>query len=121
MSTNILIIEDDEDSRETLADILEMEGYKVACVGNGDEALVYLRHASRPDLILLDLMMPVMDGWAFRKEQKRHTELSEIPVVVLSGDGNVAQKAASVDAADYLMKPINLDRLFDAVNRLLPG
>src|SRR5689334_24744520 len=66
----VLIVEDDEDLREMMAQLLTLEGFQTATVANGREALEYLHEASAPDVILLDLMMPVMDGWEFRRQQQ---------------------------------------------------
>lgn len=114
---DILVVEDDYDIREALIQILDAEGYRVAGASNGKEALQFLRTNNRPKLILLDLMMPVMDGWQFRAEQQRDPALSEIPVVVISADASVQQKAASIDAAGYLKKPIDLEVLLDTIRR----
>src|SRR5205814_8831977 len=82
----ILVVDDDPDIRDSLREVLEDEGYDVSCVGNGREALDHLKAASpRPCVILLDLMMPVMDGWQFRREQKKlEPELANIPLVVIT-------------------------------------
>jgi CheY-like chemotaxis protein len=110
----ILIVEDDDDIREALAQILELEGYAVREAVNGREALdVSAREL--PCLILLDLMMPVMDGWQFRSEQMKDPVLSQIPVVVISADAGIHEKVASFGAASVLPKPISLDRLLRAV------
>src|SRR5262249_26330672 len=91
---HILLVEDDGDTRDGITPVLEGVGYKVESVTNGQEALDQLRTSTAPPcLILLDLMMPVMDGWQFRDEQQRDPFLSSIPVVVVSADGNVDQKA----------------------------
>jgi CheY-like chemotaxis protein len=113
----ILVVEDDFDIREALIQILDAEGYPVAGASNGQEALQYLRANEHPRLILLDLMMPIMDGWQFRVEQQRDPTLSSIPVVVISADASVQQKAASIDAAGFLKKPIDLDILLDTIRR----
>jgi CheY-like chemotaxis protein len=113
----ILIVEDDWDIRDVLTQVLEYEGYEVDAAGNGREAIEYLETHPRPGLILLDLMMPVMDGWQFRAEQQRHAEWSTIPVVILSADGNAYQKAATIRAAGYLKKPVELETLLDTVSR----
>ncbi|MBC7545053.1 MAG: response regulator, partial [Candidatus Sericytochromatia bacterium] len=84
----ILIVEDDIDIRETLAEILADEGYSVASAANGLDAISYLQTEAMPCVILLDLMMPVMSGWEFRAKQQQDPTLAGIPVVVLSGDGN---------------------------------
>ena len=119
MSTgpSILIVEDDLDIRDTVSQILEDEGYPVASAANGQEALDYLRGADLPGLILLDLMMPVMNGWQFRTEQQRDPRLSAVPVVVLSADSNVQEKAASLGAVGCIQKPIHLSDLLDTVDR----
>jgi CheY-like chemotaxis protein len=113
----ILIVEDDFDIREALTQILETEGYPVAGATNGREALDYLSSHQPPCVILLDLMMPVMDGWQFREAQQRDPNLSKIPVVVISADASVMQKAASINAVGYLKKPIELDHLLEIIGR----
>lgn len=115
----ILVVEDDFDIRDTLAQILEAEGYVVRGAANGHEALELLRRdrGDLPALILLDLMMPVMNGWQFRAEQLQDPELATIPVVVISADASVHQKAASIDAASFLKKPVQLETLLDTVFR----
>jgi CheY-like chemotaxis protein len=113
----ILVVEDDAATRDALAMVLAAEGYSVVGAANGQEALSRLHTAPRPDLILLDLMMPVMDGWQFRREQAQDPALAGIPVVVLSADSNVQQKAASLHAAGYLQKPVDIENLLDAIGR----
>jgi len=114
-SKNVLVVEDDVDIREALVGILRDEGYHVDEAANGAEALEHLRGGLMPGLILLDLMMPVMNGWQFRAEQKVDAKFGHVPVVVISADGNVKQKAESIDAAAFLKKPIDLDVLLDLV------
>ncbi|HVY61895.1 MAG TPA: response regulator, partial [Planctomycetota bacterium] len=111
----VLVVEDDVDIQEALAQILENEGYKVTSADNGLNAMSYLRTSERPCLILLDLMMPIMDGWQFRAEQRKDPKLAGIPIVVLSAHGSVPQHAAALEAAMYLKKPIDLDLLLDTV------
>ncbi len=113
----ILVVEDDAATRDAVAFVLEDEGYSVTGVANGQEALHHLRRTSPPHLILLDLMMPIMNGWEFRKEQTEDPELKSIPVLVISADRAVPQKAAALGAIDYLLKPIDLDQLLEAVQR----
>jgi CheY-like chemotaxis protein len=114
----LLVVEDDPDVRETLADILQYEGYRVLTASNGKEALEHLRGASRPDLILLDLMMPVLNGWAVREELLRDPELSAIPVVLLSGVLDLDQQARSLNVAGFMVKPIEVNRLLEVVRRV---
>jgi CheY-like chemotaxis protein len=114
---HILVVEDDVTTRDALTLVLESEGYRVAAAANGQEALDHLRKAGRPCIILLDLMMPVKDGWQFRTEQGRDPALSTIPVIVCSADGNVGQKAASLGAAGYLQKPVDFELLLQVVQR----
>jgi CheY-like chemotaxis protein len=104
-----LIVEDDHLIREAIAEALDEEGFDVVEAANGREALEKL-HAERASLVLLDLMMPVMDGWRFREAQLRDPEISSIPVVVLS-----AVKDENVPAARYFSKPCDLDELLDTV------
>jgi CheY-like chemotaxis protein len=106
----ILIVEDNPDSRETLAMVIEGMGYPVSTASNGREALDYLRSHSLPCLILLDLMMPVMDGWEFRNQQRQDPLLADIPILVVSAVNDPDQIHA-VDAIDYLKKPIDFDVL----------
>jgi signal transduction histidine kinase len=119
----LFIIEDDADIREALAGLLEMEGFHVTGCSNGREALDLLRglrgtpSSPKPDLILLDLMMPVMDGWQFRVSQKDDPELATIPVIALSADSTA--KAAAIDAEAYLKKPVDYDTLIETIDRLL--
>ena len=111
----ILIVDDDPDIRESLREVLEDEGYDVATVGNGREALDHLKASSpRPCVILLDLMMPVMDGWQFRREQKQDPDIASIPLIVITATGN---RPVLIDAAELVMKPLDLERLFQAIER----
>lgn len=111
----VLLVEDDPDLRETLRAILEDSGVAVACAANGREALAYLREEEPPRLVLLDLMMPVMNGWEFRAEQMKDAKLSGIPVAVLSADSRTASKAESLGVDRYLKKPIQLEELLSLV------
>jgi len=102
---SILIIDDDSGSRESLAEVLADEGYGVATAEDGAGGLAYLRTGHRPRVILLDLMMPGIDGWDFRAEQKRDEALAHIPVIAISAAGKL------VDAEHSLRKPIKIDAL----------
>jgi CheY-like chemotaxis protein len=109
----ILIVEDDADLREMMAQLLALEGFDAATAANGREALDYLRHHAAPKLILLDLMMPVMDGWEFRREQQLDASIAHVPVVVLSALDR--GRANDVIADDFLKKPLDFDRLVEVV------
>jgi DNA-binding response OmpR family regulator len=112
----VFIIDDDEDLTEALELILRRCGYVVATAKNGAEALHRLAALDRSVcLILLDLMMPVMDGWQFRAAQLRDQTLARIPVVVLSGRVDVVKDGASVRAAEYVRKPIDIPTLLAIV------
>lgn len=111
----VLVIDDEADLRETLADLLEEEGFSTEQAANGVQALALLRaEAPRPDVILLDLMMPEMSGWQFRDEQLADPELASIPVVVMS-----AVDASGVDADVKLKKPFDVRHLLSSVERLV--
>jgi CheY-like chemotaxis protein len=120
---NILLVEDDDALREALGEILADEGYRVECVANGREALEHLdRSGASPDLILLDLVMPVMDGWTFRNAQRLDPRLARIPTMVLSASFPPdSPRMRSLEAQAVLSKPVSVDRLLQAVERLLPG
>lgn len=109
---NILLVEDDEIVRRAIQMVLEWEGYQVECAGNGQEALDALRAGSRPSLILLDIMMPVLDGEQFRQEQMRDPHLASIPVIVVSA----ASFAEAVNAVHHIHKPFEVQELLDAIH-----
>ena len=119
----ILLVEDDEALREALSEVLADEGYRVDCAANGREALDHLNRsaAASPDLILLDLVMPVMDGWAFREAQRKNGRLARIPTVVLSASFPPdSPRMRSLQAEAVLSKPVSIDRLVRALQRVLP-
>ncbi len=110
----VLIVEDDEDLREMMAQLLTLEGFHAATVANGREALQYLHNGiEKPHVILLDLMMPVMDGWEFRRQQQADPSLAPVPVIVLSALDQ--GRASSLDAEAFLKKPLDFDRLLSLV------
>jgi two-component system response regulator MprA len=115
-----LVIDDDHDILLSLQDVLEVEGYRVITASSGREALECLRQGVRPELILLDLMMPGISGWAFRARQREDQELASIPVVVISGQGLSAHDVAELGVAGYLPKPVDLDTLLSTVERFVP-
>ena len=110
----VLIVEDERDIREALAEALAYEGYDVAVAANGREALRALRGGPRPDVILLDLVMPEMSGWEFRQVQAHDPALAGIPVVVVS-----ASDPGAARPDRHLPKPFAIDALFDAVAALV--
>jgi len=117
MSFTILLVEDDFDVREALAETLREEGYDVDCACDGEEALRYLRDGARPGLILLDLMMPRMSGSEFRMVQRVDPALSELPVVLLSADSRMEDKARILQADGAIRKPIDLPQLLATIER----
>ena len=121
MSATVFIIEDDLDTREMLGRFLELEGYQVESAENGKLALERLGSGVHACVILLDLMMPVMDGLQFRAVQMRDPSLADIPVIVISADGKVHQTAASLGVAAYMKKPLDVDGLLDLIARLGPS
>ena len=114
----VLLVEDDDDERDALAALLEQEDYRVLQAPNGAEALKLLE--AQPDqcqIILLDLMMPIMNGWDFRRLQKRKAELANIPVVLMSAGAQIAFAVEDLDAAGYVTKPVELSDLLEKVER----
>lgn len=114
----VLIVEDDRGISDALSELLESEGYEVACAYNGDEGIKLLSQAkTSPCLILLDLMMPVKDGYQFRKEQLLDPVHKDVPVVVMSADGNVTEKKGRIGAQDYIRKPVDISTYLNVVKR----
>lgn len=114
----ILVVDDDDDIRDSICGLLEDEGHSVFCVANGQQALDALRSEGLPCLILLDLMMPVMDGAEFRRRQLADAAFSEVPVVLITAAGQGVAKA--VPSNRVLPKPLKVEALFDAVNTYCP-
>ena len=98
-----------------MAQLFQLEGFAAHTVANGREALDYLREAEPPSLILLDLMMPVMDGWEFRREQQRDPKVADVPVIVLSALDQ--SRVGDVGQIAFLKKPLDFDRLLDLVRK----
>jgi CheY-like chemotaxis protein len=117
MKCLVLVVEDDRDIRDTIAEVLRDEGYRVHLAANGSEALEFLRGGTLPNLILLDLMMPVMSGWDFRSEQRKDGRLAAIPTVILSGDSGVRDKARALEVEAAIAKPLGLDQLLQVVDQ----
>ena len=114
----MLLIEDDADVRELVRVALESDGYRVATSTNGREALDYLRSTADVCIILLDLMLPMMDGSRFRSAQLRDRGLAWIPVVVLSGAPDATDQARVIGARSVVPKPIDVDVLRLALRRI---
>lgn len=114
----VLVVDDDPDILEALSEILEAEGYDVTRARNGQEALERLEQ-TKPALILLDLMMPVMDGWEFaRRMRERYEAARRPPIIVLSADRNVSTKAPELGAVGFLAKPFELPDLLNMVGNI---
>jgi DNA-binding response OmpR family regulator len=116
----ILVVDDDEDIRELLKIFLEADGYRVRQAADGIEAWQQLQNGDRPALILLDLMMPRMDGEQFLKKMRCST-FAKTPVIILSADEATCEKTALLKASYCLKKPIELDELLRAIKRFMPG
>lgn len=112
---NILIIEDDESIRKMMASVLEIEGYSISLAANGQQALDTLKGGHRPDIILLDMMMPVMNGWDFLDFVRANAETAKIPIVVVSA---YAESAKSVKPNAVVPKPVQLTSLLKAIEGL---
>ncbi len=113
----ILLVDDDLDVRRSVGALLEDEGYEVASVGDGTQAWDRLHQSPAPDLLILDLMLPGMDGWQLRSRQRADPSIRDIPVLAISADGS--PKAAAIDAAAFLSKPFTADDLLRQVDRIL--
>ena len=112
---HVLVVDDQEVIRDTLQLALDDEGFSVECAANGREALAVIGRW-KPDVILLDLMMPIMDGWAFCKEQKRTGD--NTPIVLLSAAGGLDEHQRALGAAAVIAKPFDIDRVISTIQRL---
>jgi CheY-like chemotaxis protein len=109
----VMVVDDDDDIRETLAGLLEDEGYAVAAFPSGRDALNALRSGVGPQVILLDLMMPVMDGTEFRREQLADPALAAIPVILITAAG--LERVARAEFSEVLRKPLKIDHVLDLI------
>lgn len=114
VENTLLVIEDEETIREMLKLALEFQGYTVHTAANGEEGLDALRRIPRPCVILLDLMMPIMNGWEFINAVKQDTTLKGIPIVVVTA---FAERGETVKTEQIINKPVNLEVLFEVVGR----
>ncbi|MFN7973648.1 MAG: EAL domain-containing protein [Acidobacteriota bacterium] len=113
----VMIVEDDDDLRELLGAVLSLKGYDVMRAADGAEAWHQLKEGRQPSVILLDLMLPVMDGWTFRMRQQRDPLIGRIPVVVLTGAPELIQDQRELDVEEWIGKPVDVDRLVETVKR----
>ncbi len=118
-SKRVLVVDDDGAIRGFVAEALMDEGYEVRTAENGSAALA-VSQAWHPDLIVLDLMMPVMDGWAFRARQRQVDSLADVPVVVTSAATNLRTRRDVLEPCVLLRKPFELDDLLGAVQSCAP-
>jgi CheY-like chemotaxis protein len=119
---SVLVVDDDAEIRFVISELLRDEGYTVAQAANGREALIYLQTAHPlPCVILLDLMMPILNGWEFLRVQQRNPVFASIPVVVISAYRALAEATAPFGVQGALDKPIDLDRLLATVQHYCPS
>jgi CheY-like chemotaxis protein len=121
VAKRILLAEDDPEIQASLAESLGDEGYIVDVASNGRSALRYLENGYRPSVILLDLMMPLMNGWAFRAVQLADRTTRDIPVILLSAGSNLHIIAAELQAPYFMKKPVELGRLFEMLREIEAG
>jgi CheY-like chemotaxis protein len=114
----ILVVDDEESIRDVIGETLELEGYRVAKAANGRAALILIK-ASRPDAIVLDLMMPGMDGWGFLEVCRTDELCASTPILVISAYRKLAEIASSLGVQACLEKPFDLDVFLRAIERLL--
>ena len=114
---SIFLVEDDFDVREALVETLRDSGYEVESAADGEQAIQLLRAGARPGLILLDLMMPRMSGSEFRMVQMADPALRGLPVVLLSADGHMDEKARALETHGAIRKPIDFEELLATVRR----
>jgi len=112
-----MIVDDDDDLRDALTDIMTAQGYEVAAFADARVALAALEDGVTPFVILLDLMMPGMSGWEFRAAQLENPTLALIPVVVVTAAGNLSDGAGTLSSVEVLYKPFALEILLPTVAR----
>ena len=116
MAASVLVVDDDPNLVRLMSKFLKLEGFSPVTAANGHEALAYLRNGGDASVILLDLRMPVMDGWTFRREQKGDPVIADIPIVILSGvETDVVHE---LDAAAAFHKPVSFPEIVDVLRRL---
>jgi CheY-like chemotaxis protein len=117
----ILLVDDDRSSVEALRELLEFSGHHVVCAENGLQALEKLRESADYCVILLDVMMPVMNGYEFRERQLKDPKLAAIPLIVLTADGRAREKAQELGTRQYFQKPLSPPDLLRVVGELCPA
>lgn len=121
-SKRVLIVDDAPDIQFLLKELLESEGYAVEHAENGREALQHLKNcASLPDLILLDLMMPIMDGYEFRKAQQQDARIANLPTIIMSADTESVRKKQRITGNAYITKPMDIDVLLSLIREQCTG
>jgi len=118
MPATVLVVDDDADLVRLISRFLSLEGFRAVPAANGREALAYLQGGGEAHAILLDLRMPIMDGWTFRRAQRADPAIARIPVVVLSGVAEL-EALRDLDAASTFSKPVSLPEMTDAVRKLI--
>jgi CheY-like chemotaxis protein len=113
----ILVVDDDEDIRETVAEALALDGFRVATARNGSEGLALLVDGLRPCLVLLDMMMPVMNGWTFASQVAQDPRLSALPLCIFSATGFDPEHPLAGNVVAAIKKPVRLDNLLAIVKQ----
>lgn len=113
-SHSVLVVEDDDDIRNAIVDLLESEGYKAESAVNGKDALEKLGNINKPCLVLLDMMMPIMNGRQFLDEVMKDSKLAPLPILIVSA---VADKTNTEGSVGFLKKPIDIDVVLDLVSQ----
>jgi two-component system chemotaxis response regulator CheY len=111
--SRVLIVDDDADALDALSDVLEAEGFETICAEDGQKAWELIHQTPKPSLVVLDLLMPKMDGWTFRMHQRRDPRLADIPVVVVS-----SQKVVDDGLEAVFTKPLDLPNFLKTVKRV---
>jgi CheY-like chemotaxis protein len=118
MAKQVLVIEDEADLRKSVAEVLKLEGYEVVTAAHGEEALEELRNGCEPEVIVLDLMMPVMDGWTFRRRQREADDLDDdMAVVVFTSAKNVDEGDEDLAPDAVIEKPVAIQQLIEIVDK----
>jgi len=118
-SEYVLVVEDNKELREGICEVLRLTGYQAVGAEHGEAALRHLSAGSKPCVILLDLMMPVMNGWKFHEEMRKKPNLAEVPVIVMTAAN--ASDAQAISAVAVVHKPLRVDALIEMVREHCPG